>query len=142
MTTMVSILSSPPAGAVAHPARTRKKTAMNLFTELVRSEADVGEPAALRAPADVLGELLCVEGRRGAVFPLDSRHDQRFAIGDCQRSQRNTRGYRQELDAHPAVSPLRVLVERKYDQPGIGAKRGHVFALRDVHRGACLRQLC
>src|SRR2546429_9009997 len=117
MTTMVSIRSSPPAGAVAHPARTSKKTAMSLFTELVRSEADVGEPAALRAPADVLGELLLVEGRHGAVLPLDSRDDQRFAIGYCQRHQGNTLWQRQELDTHPPIGPLRHLFERKYEQP-------------------------
>src|SRR6266850_2630141 len=117
MTTMVSIRSSPPEGAAAHPARTNKTAAMNLFTEPVGPEADVGEPAALRALAEVLGKLLLVEGRHRPVLPLDSRDDQRFAVRDGNRNQRSTRRQGKKLNPDAAVGPLRDLVERKHEQP-------------------------
>src|SRR5438105_3113800 len=134
MTTMVSILSSPPEGAAAHPPRTRKTTAMNLFTEPVGPEADIGEPAALRALAEVLGELFLVEGRHRPVLPPDSRNHQALSIRHRHGGKFYFLWQGNELNPHSAVGPLRDLLKRKHEQPAIGGKHHDKFPLREVHR--------
>src|SRR5882762_5538445 len=141
MTTMVSILSSPPEGAAAHPAKRRKTMAMNLFTKPVRSETDIGEPAALRALADVLGELLLVEGRHRPVLPLDSRDNQALPIRNGERGKDQFLWQSNKLDPDSPVRPLRHLFKRKHEQPCIGGKRRDEFSLREFHRRASLRAL-
>src|SRR5205823_14668248 len=97
-------------------------------------EAAVAEPAALRAPADVLGELFLVERRHGAVLPLDSRDDQALPIRYGKRGKSQFLWQSNKLNPHPTIRPLRDLVERKHEQPRIGGKRGHEFSIREFHR--------
>jgi hypothetical protein len=55
----------------------------------------------------VLGELLRVERLERAVLAPDSRDDQRFPVGDRERSEGDSVGKREQLHADAAVRPRR-----------------------------------
>src|SRR5258708_31098300 len=76
-----------------------------------RTEADVGELAALRTLADVLGELLRIERLERAVLALDAGDDQRFAVAHRDIRQGNVFRQRDELHADATIGPLWHLVD-------------------------------
>src|SRR5579859_3051983 len=70
-------LAQPPASAQSSRSVGRK---IILFSQAVGAEAHVAELAALRALADVLGELLRIQRLDRAVLALDAGDDERLAI--------------------------------------------------------------
>src|SRR5882672_5626482 len=118
MTTIVSIFWRP-SWEKAFQGRTRSRAMRNLtlFPQSVRPEAHVADLAALRALAQVLGELLRIEGFDRPVLPFDPRDHERFAVGRRHGSEGELFRERKELHAHAAVRTLRNLLEREHQQP-------------------------
>src|SRR5690348_7394452 len=105
----VFVTTCKPPGAVAATRRS--------FSEAIRAEADVAQLAALRALADVLGELLRVQRLHRAVLALDAGDDERLAVAERDRRQLFLLRDRDQLHADPAVRPHRHFVEREEEQP-------------------------
>src|SRR5687768_8691456 len=99
------------------------------FTALqsIGPEADVAEPAALRALAHVLGELFLIERRRRPVLALDARDHERLAVAHPHGSEFLLVRQREELDADAAVRALGYLLGRENKQPRIRRERGNEF---------------
>src|SRR5947209_9099101 len=94
-------------------------------TQSVGSEADVGELAALRALADMLGERLALERLDRAVLALDARDGERLAAGEGDIGQVDALRQSEELHADAAVRTHRYFLERENEQPGIRRQRRH-----------------
>src|SRR5438874_1386926 len=92
-------------------------------TQAIGSEADVGELAALRALADMLGERLALEGLDRAVFALDARDREGLAAGERDIGQVDALRQSEELHADAAVRTHRYFLQRENEQPGICRER-------------------
>src|SRR4051812_29092444 len=105
------------------------------FAQSVGFDAGLGQLAALRALAQVLGELLRAQRLDDAVLALDSGDHERLAVGRSDRRQADSRRQTYQLNSHPAVRPLGDFLEREHEQPGIGRQGGEVRRLlRDEDR--------
>src|SRR5687767_1560415 len=74
-----------PAGTHAG-LKARRKSRSSPDFKTIRPEADIAEPPALGALADVLGQLLLIHH---CSFPdsFETRHRERFAVGHQHRCQ-------------------------------------------------------
>src|SRR5579859_1602577 len=113
-------LAQPPASAQSSRSVGRK---IILFSQAVGAEAHVAELAALRALADVLGELLRIQRLDRAVLALDAGDDERLAVGEGGGSERGLFRECEELNPDAAIWTLGHFVERKEEQARIGGKR-------------------
>src|SRR5882672_9771743 len=114
------IHTSNAAAARIPPGTQSGRSALMLSaTQAVWAEAHVGELAALRALADVLGKLLRVQRLHRAVLALDAGDGERLAVRHRDICQRNIFRKSNQLHADAAVGPLGHLAQLEEQQPRI-----------------------